>query len=420
MTSSFGIDFGPDAISSIYFGAAPITDIYFGKQLVWSPPINTVFSLFGELFDWFIDLVDAIETGLSGVSGNILAIGNTLYNGIGTVIGQVVSFIPNTTSLGTAISGLTSGTTSLGALIAQIPDDLDTDVCAAISDASGDLQSILSGIASGLTGFINGLPSIGGIVTTLEDILSGNTENPLSTITSIVGTNSLSTALGQALGVLANDTGGLSNPANFITNSTGTVAGLLTCGEYQPSGSSAGPLSFPIVSGGDVLTGIPSGLATILMPTGLVSLPTQTSFARHQTQTATADGFVETSPGTVGDPGYVTQVFRRYDNSGSAASGVGIDMRSSILSIVGRVGSVDTLVAPALGSFKAGDNIRLVQSGTTHTLWKNGLALGQFVDTPGTYPSGAGNRSVGMTMQCAQLQQGPSRYSPALRYVRAA
>jgi hypothetical protein len=413
-----GIDFGIDGISSMYFGAAPITDVYYGKQLVWAPPINTVFSLFGLLYEWFIDIVDAIETGLSGVSGDIAAIGQTLYNGIGTIIGQVVSFIPNTTALGTSISGLTSGTTNVGALIAQIPSDLETDVCAAISDGSSDLQAILNGLATGLTGFINDLPSIGGIVSTLESILSGGGGNPLSTITSIVGTNSLSTALGQALGVLANDAGGLNNPANFITNSTGTVTGLLTCGQYQPSGSSAGPLQFPIVSGGDPITGIPSGLATIMMPTGLVSLPTQTSFARHQTQTVSANGYVETSPGTVGDPGYVTQVFRRYDNSGGGASGVGIDMRSSILSIVGRVGSVDTLVAPALGSFKAGDNIRLVQSGSVHTLWKNGLALGSFTDTPGTYPSGAGNRSVGMTMQCAQQQQGPSRYSPALRYVR--
>jgi hypothetical protein len=199
------------------------------------------------------------------------------------------------------------------------------------------------------------------------------------------------------------------------------VVGLLTCGAYQPgSTGSTTPIHYLIGGAGDAVSGVGSGLASMLMPSGLVALPTQTGYTRHATQTSTADGYVETSPGTIGSSGYITQVFRRYDNTGNAASGVGIDMRDSIVSIVGRVGSVNTLVAPALGAYRPGDNLRLVQAGNTHTLLKNGLALGQFVDTPGTYPSGAGNRSVGMSMQCAQQQLGPSCFSPALRYVRAA
>lgn len=139
-----------------------------------------------------------------------------------------------------------------------------------------------------------------------------------------------------------------------------------------------------------------------------------TSRFRHDL-TLPDDGYVEIKPATFGMAGYRTQVYRRYDDSGSKAAGVGIDLQGSALSIVSRLNSADTI--HRCKTFTAEDTIRLVQVGDVHTLYRNGTVVGTWNDSGHTAHRGAGYRSVGIRVDGGFFIH--PNLSPPLRYIRA-
>lgn len=396
-----------------------ITDIYQGRTKLWSSaPLGEVFSVLGVLDNWIIDGVDAIEAGLSGVESVIVSDGlGNLVNGIGTSIGNIVAFVPNPANIAATLTNLANNPQlTIGVLIAQIPSDLsalDEAICAQLETLPTSFHDLLNGIAHGLTGFLNGLPTLGGIISTIEGILDGDI-HPLTTITSLIGMNTVTTQFAQVMGILADQaTGALSDSINYVTDATGAVVGWVTCGGFWDiEANLLSDIQYPI--------GVVGNVARMLLPSGLVSLPLQTSYARTPITAVSDDGILEILVSSVGSPGFVTQVFRRWDNSGAAGSGTGIDLRSSLVSIVARIDSVDTLVAPAIGTYTVGDVLHLVQTGNIHTVYKNGRQLGQWIDSELTAAVGVANRSVAMAMQASKTLLGPVNHSPTLAYVLAA
>jgi hypothetical protein len=400
---------GSTPLTAVYSGPIEVQKIYNGSTLLWSAPaaVGEIFTELGILENWIIDGLGAIAPGLGGTTVPLVFDGiDHLVTGLGEVVGAITIFIPGLAGIQQALFGTSTAGTNLGVLASPIPTTLESTVCAGLSLAQSTVESILNNIATGITGFLNGIPIVGGIIEDIETILGGG----LSGITSLIGLNGVTSPLAQAIGLIANDvTGLLSNPVNFITDALGNVVAYLTCGQYTTTDPTTTDIQFPI--------GVVGNMALPLMPQGLVALPTQTSFARYNGLSAADNGWVATSPTTVGAPGLVTQVFRRWDNSGSAASGVGIDLRSSVVSIVRRVDNANTLVAPALGNFTPGDTLVLSQYGDTHTMIRNGVPIGQWVDNTGTALMGAENRSIAMTQQFGQQRLGPSQYSAGLSYV---
>ena len=129
---------------------------------------------------------------------------------------------------------------------------------------------------------------------------------------------------------------------------------------------------------------------------------------------------LEVQVAEAGSPGMATQVYRRYANDGSGARGVGIHMADNMAGIVRRVGGVETVVKPALGGFGPTSRLRLEQLGNTHTLFRDGIQLGEpWVDATNTAASGANNRSVAMVMNGAKELWGSRRFSPSLNYLEA-
>lgn len=411
-------------MTAVNYGSIKVTDIYRGKTHIWSySPLAEVFAIGGVLENWIIEGISALTGGLGGVADSVIydGLGN-LVNGIGTAIGNIVKFIPNPKNIASTIVNLAENPKlTIGVMIAQIPEDLsafDEAICAQLNTIPTSIQDIWNGVASGLTGFLvdlenNIYATLGGIIATLADILSGNI-HPLKTIVQMVGTNTITTDLATVLGILADQTtGAISNAINFITDATGTVAGWLTCGGFQQFESDViDAIQFPI--------GALNNLGRMLVPNGLVSLPVQSSMARSTAAMPADDGYLETSIGSIGTPGFVTQLFRRWDSTGAALSGVGLDLRSSLISIVRRAAGDTQIVAPSIGSYINGDVLRLQQVGDTHTLFKNGSEIGQWVDNASSAVIGAANRSVAMAMEASQTLLGPTNYSPSLNYVVAA
>lgn len=130
------------------------------------------------------------------------------------------------------------------------------------------------------------------------------------------------------------------------------------------------------------------------------------------------DGYVETRPATRGDGSgfaqFPTQVFRRAANTGAAA-GVGIDMRSSNLSIVRRIASVDALVP--CGSYEPGDVLRLIESGTAYSMYRNGEFVGEWDDAGATVSKGPDFCSMMLSVCGYKEFFGPRRLSPGVDYV---
>lgn len=386
------LNLGTTPITSVQLGSTAINNIYLGTTPVWArATIRDTFQTPGFLQGWINELLGGGV--FSDSSGGI-------FNGSG-LIGYLVGFVPGN-----------SLTNSPGTLLADLPTTLEDAYCGAVGAVGG-----LGGgnIPDGLLGLINGNPiTLGGGLTSLGDLikqlLSGG--SPLTAIESIIGQVPVLGTLGQLIGVSPDSTGALADPLNFIVDEAGQVLGVLTCGQYQPHTGSDQDVWFVIGSTGQ--------MARMLIPDGLVSLGDQTSRFRHPTTTAGDDGYLETQIANLGSPGFVTQVFRRYANSGGA-SGVGLDFRNSQVSIVRRVSSADTLMAPNLAAVSNGDVFRLVQAGNVHTLYRNGdTAIGSWNDSGATAAKGSGNRSVAMMMQAAQQFLGTRRFSPSLAYVEAA
>ena len=414
---------GSTLIPKIYLGSTPIEAMYLGRTRVWTSaePCDQ-FTQDGFLEDWAVDTVTNLGGGIAGIELWISDGQGNFVDNTGAVVGQVVKYIPSAQAIEQQLTGIVTGKINLGTLISPIRIEgaltgFEADVCSGLNSLGGLIQQ--DGVAGGLVAFINGLPVIGKVTSWLDALAEDLTpENILDQITSFIGQLPINDGtLAMTLGIISNDlTGALDNAINLVVNDAGTVLGYLTCGNFKPKKSKLAPVVYPI--------GVAGAMVRVLIPDGLVALPVQTAWARNLAEVAGDDGWLEVEVATRGSGGLVTQVFRRYDNSGNAASGVGLDLRSSMVSLivlapVGGLGSGDLNVAPGLGSFAAGDRLRLVQTGNVHTVFKNGVQLGQWVDTYYVAAVGSGNRSIGMMMQACQDFLGPAHYSPSLHYVCA-
>lgn len=160
--------------------------------------------------------------------------------------------------------------------------------------------------------------------------------------------------------------------------------------------------------------------ARVQIPDGLLSVTWGFQTSKYRFiggQSAAADGYLEFRIANKGTGGYATHMYRRYANTG-AASGVYVGMHSSDLFIGYRVGGVNTRIKEC-GSFSAGDVIRLVQKGNLHTVYKAGEFAGEWEDTGGLVPSGAGNRSIAMLMTGEKAIFMPREFSPSIDYFEA-
>jgi hypothetical protein len=417
MTAPSPIYLGNKKITGINYWSAgtgfqTITSIYYGGTQVWSAGlIGEIFSILGILETWIIDGLGLISPGLGGstvpaVFNNL----NQLVTGTNTLIGTLAAFVANPSSFDP--NNTLTSTSPIGAIIAQLPADisgLETGVCAQLNSLSSDITNVFNSISAAITGIFNGQGLAGGniLLTDLELIL--NSPDPFAEFSQLIGLTAVNNDLAALLGIVQNDVTGVWNDStNFLTDLTGAVVGLITCGQYKASPPQ--DIIYPIGV-------VSNGAAKMFMPSGLVSLPTQTSYSRHTAQSAADDGYVETSPSSVGSPGFVTQVFRRWNNNGFAQDGVGLDFRSSVVSLVRRVSGVDTLVAPSIGYYTPGDTFRLTQTGNAHAVTKNGLPLTTWNDSGATAHKGSGYRSIAMSMQCSQELLGPANHSPTLSYV---
>jgi len=282
------------------------------------------------------------------------------------------------------------------------PLDPAVGICGALSSIGGTITDQLK---DGVIGFLNGIPIIGG---TLARLLQLPTQ--LSDFQSIIGVIPLVGDLARVLGLIPNDDGTWNDPVNLIVDTLGGVLGFITGGVIDVN-TVQSALNF-------VIGGV-CNAARLLIPDGLVSLDRTMSRLRYSTLTPGDDGYLETLVGSAGDSGFSTQLFRRFSNDGGGGAGVGIDLQDSALSIVRRVGGVDSLVA-AGGSYTAGDMLRLEQAGDTHTLYRNGSIVTVWNDLAATAARGAGFRSMSVAMTGAKEFLGVRRFSPSLVYVEAA
>lgn len=367
-------------VTALYRGATPIREVRRGSTLVWTAtPIRDDFDLDGWLRYWINELCTDPGGLIQDVYGRVV-------DGLGNAVGNLVSFVEGgANQLGTLVSG--AATSAIDAYCGMWGGDSPPN---------------------GLIGLINGIPIIGGV---LADWLQGELDL-LDIITNVVGRIPVIGKLGELLGLLPDAAGKVLEPVNLIVDAIGDVVGTITCGRFQPPGGIIENICYVI--------GVVGHAARMIIPDGLVLLPTQTSRFRHPTQTLGDDGWVEVEVADIGSPGYATDVFRRYSNNGSGDAGVGLRLVDSTVSIVRRVGGNETLVGPGLGRFGPGSRIRLVQTGDTHTLVRDGIELGTWTDTSNTAAKGGDYRSVALQMQGGKDFLGPRRFSPSLSALYAA
>lgn len=364
-------------ITSIMRGTTPINEIRRGSELRWSRAvIHDGFDVPGILERW----INELRAGDLGAL--CLDITGTIRDGLGNIIGTTVKFVEG-------------GVNGIGKLVNTAGTTLIDAYCGAWGGTAAP---------DGLIGLINGIPIFG---PTVSDWLSGDFD-----IESIIGQIPVISEIGRLIGLFPDVEGNLLDPINYVVNAVGEVIGVLSCGEFKPTGGAFEGVCFVIGSLGNA--------ARMLVPDGLMSLSTQVSRVRHETLLPGDDGFIETQIAELGDPGFATQLFRRFANDGSGARGVGMDFRNSQVSIVRRLASANVLVAPDVASYGAADTFRMYQAGNVHTLYKNGEPVTVWDDSTGTAASGASNRSVAMMMQSAKELSGARLFSPSLNYVDAA
>ncbi|AXN53313.1 hypothetical protein PBI_THONKO_41 [Mycobacterium phage Thonko] len=385
---------GQPPVVAIKVGTTDVKQFRIGQTLYWSKSsVRDPFDLDGWLQGWINELQK-----LGGLFVNPFG---ELFGSMGdeSPLGWLVNFTPGNSILG-----------SPGTLISGV-GNLEDAYCAAV----GTVADITRGdIPEGLIGLINGLPIIGEggreLIEELLDFIFGGGD-PVTNILSIVGQVPIVGELGVMLGLLPKADGTFNDPVNFIVDAAGEVIGKITCGEWQPNEGTGGEMNFVI--------GVQDAAARMFIPDGLVGIGKQTSRFRHPAQTVGDDGWLEVQIDQIGSPGYATQVFRRWANAGGA-SGVGMDFRDGVASIVRRVGGTDTIIRPGLAAIASGDVFRLHQEGNLHTLIRNGKPVGEWPDDAATAAKGAANRSVAMVMQGARELMGVRRYSPSLNYLDAA
>lgn len=430
------IDFGAAGITDIYYASTQIESVYWGPTKIWSAPV-VVCQAFDEsptqiLDNWIVDAIGAAGAGLEGIENKISNGFGQLINDAGAIVGYLVKYIPSPQAIAAQLTGIVTGQVNLGAMITSIPQTAETAVCTGLNSVGGVAQG--GGSPQGITAFINSIPILGAVATWFETttsniLISVQTAeaDPLTAlegaISSVFGTIPVGPSLATVVGVLADQVSGEVNDAvNFITDETGAVLGYWTCGQYAAIESgvvqAAADIIYPV--------GVIGGVAKLLVPDGLVALAPVTGIARHIDETiSSAEGWLEVGLGTVGAAGMATQIFRSFDSSGSALSGVGLDLQSSMVSIAVRVAGAVTLVAPQICSFAAGDVLRMTQAlneldQVVCTVYRNGIAIFQWIDTTGLCVLGDAFKAVGLIAQAGQDLLGPRQFSPGLSYVCAA
>lgn len=403
MTPSGTLFRGGSAVSGIYRGANPVNSIYRGGSLIWTgAPIFDGFDNSGWLNNWINELLSGDPAAL--VSDHL----GQLWDGLNNFVGSVVAFVQG-------------GTNQLGQLVTHTGTALVDAYCAAwggTAPATGGGPGTPLGIGgggttpvpSGLLGLINGIPLIGPYINSALSQVINLVTHP-SDIFSLIGTIPVIGNLASAIGLIPDQiTGVISAPLNFIIDKLGAVLGTLTCGAYTPT---AAMVSEDI----QYVIGMINQRARMLIPSGVLSLNTQTSRYRWPTPLTNDDGFVEVRLADAGNgPGMMTEVFRRYSDSGFH-QGTGMYFIDGTVGIVHRASDADSLVSGGVASAGGGDRFRLVQAGSTHTLFKNGQNIGS---ASGIAAPGAGSRSVGMLMQGGKEHLGPVQNSASLDYLEAA
>lgn len=171
------------------------------------------------------------------------------------------------------------------------------------------------------------------------------------------------------------------------------------------------------------LASIRSNTCRLNIPDGLIYVSDKVSCWRYNTaQHPGNDGYLEIRAASRGDDDddFKTKVFRRSANASTAianSAGVGIQLAGYQVGIVRRVAGTDTVMFSG-GSFESGDVLRLVQAGNLHSLYRNGIYLGEWNDSGATAGSGAGYRS----MMVSVMGEKPTifsgrKFSAALDYV---
>lgn len=158
------------------------------------------------------------------------------------------------------------------------------------------------------------------------------------------------------------------------------------------------------------------GLCRLLLPDNAIWIFAQTAHARYTAAQHQADGYAEWVIGNPGSGGFATTVWRRASNASGRAAGVGVQMLSSSLQIVRRVGGVETEVR-ACGQFQGGDRMRLTQVGNLHTVHRNGRFVGEWDDTGATAANTFAERTLAMTMTATKDLFGPRRFSPSIDWI---
>ena len=369
---------GDTAYRQVYRGAVPVRQIYRGNTLVWQrTPVRDGFDWDGWLQGWINevcsgeDLGDLISDGLG-----------MIVDGLGNVVGNTVAYVEG-------------GANNLGKLVATTGTSLVDAYCGVWGGNSPP---------GGLIGLVNGIPIIGGI---LADWLSGTLD-----IDSIIGELPIVGDIARQIGLIPDDLGNLLDPLNYVIDAAGDVVGTITCGRYKNIGGGT-------LEGICYVIGVVNQAARVMVPDGLLALDRVTSRVRHPNLLPADDGWLEFQVAEAGSPGFATQEYRRYANDGTGDRGVGVDLRDNRASIVRRVGGVETVVAPDLGTFGPGSNLRLDQLGNVHTLYRDGIELGEWIDSTGTAATGAANRSVALVMNGAKELLGQRRFSPSLNYIEA-
>ena len=379
---------GAPTFTAVRRGTTVIKEIRRGTTLKWSAAgIRDDFNDNGFLPFWTNEL-DAGDLGalISDEFGRLM-------DGL-NLVGHTTAYVPPT------VQTISS---PLGSIVSTVPVSPEDAYCSAV-DAIGGLFT--GEVPDGLIGLVNGIPIIGGV---LAAWLSG--KDGIAEIDSLIGTLPIMGNIAQLLGLVPDSQGVMGDPVNYVVNVAGQVIGKLSCGKFMEADGSLENVHY-------VIGGV-NGSAKMLIPGGLISLDTQVSRMRYNHPLTADDGWLETQIAEEGSPGYVTQVFRRYANNGTAGNGVGMDFRWSSVSIVARVGGIDYLVKPNMGRYSANDVFRLVQVGNAHTLLRNGVSLGTWTASLGSAATGVNNRSVGMMMQAAKDFMGTKRLSASLNYVDA-
>ena len=383
-------------IIGIVRDGTPITHIRRGGALLWtSAMIRDDFSQYSGTGNWLQDWINDLVSDLGALVSNGWG---QLVDGLNNIVGSTVAFVQG-------------GLNQVGQLVSHTGTALVDAYCSAWGGSAPPGGGVTPP-PDGLLGMLNGIPIIGPHLSFLAAQVTSFISS-LSNINQLVGQIPVVGDLARLIGLLPNAvTGVLAAPTNFVVDALGDVIGTITCGRFTPTGLVDEAVNYVI--------GQVNGAARLLIPDGLLSLDTQTSVMRYPTLLSGDNGYLEVKVADYGTPGMITRVFRRFANDGSAARGVGFELRDSVVSIVRRVAGTDVLVKPGVTNFTPGDKLRLIQNEDVHVLKRNGHVVGEWDDLTDTAARGASNRSVGMLMQGGKELLGQRRYSPALNYLEAA